>query len=70
MRGEKAATKAEVHNLLVSATTTYDVAFPVQAMNNPIIAEERLRALPACLQAMVSKVVRQGTATALAAAQL
>ena len=43
----------------------------MQTVDDPVTAlEERLRALPAHIQAMVSEVVRQGVATALVAAQL
>ena len=43
----------------------------MQTVDDPITAlEERLRALPARIRAMVSKAIRQGAATALVAAQL
>jgi hypothetical protein len=47
-RDEKAATEAEVQNLLVDATAACDTACPVQTADDPITApEERLRTLPA-----------------------
>ena len=59
----------EVQNLLVNATTAYDAAFPVQIANDPVTAlEELLRALLACIWAVVSEAVRQGATMALVAA--
>ena len=69
-RGEKATAEVVVQNLLVDVTATCDAAFPVQAADNPVAAEEHLRDLPARLRAVVSEAVRQGAAIALAAAQL
>ena len=68
MRGEKAVAEVVVQNLLVDATAASDAAFPMQAMDNPIAAEERLRALLAHPWAMVSKAIHQGAAITLAAA--
>ena len=45
-RDEKAAAEAEVQNLLVDATATYDAAFPMQTTNDlATTPEEHLRAL-------------------------
>ena len=65
------ATKVEVPNLLVDATAACDAAFPVQTVDDLATAlEEQLRALPARIWAMVSKVVRQGATKVLVVAQL
>ena len=42
----------------------------MEIADNLVTAEERLRALLAYLQAMVTKAIRQGAATVLAATQL
>jgi hypothetical protein len=49
---------------------SYNVAFPVRKVDNLFTAEEYLRALSAQIRAMVTEVVHQGAATALATAQL
>jgi hypothetical protein len=59
--------RTRVQALQLCAQAAYDAAFPVEIANNPVIAEERLRALPARLQAMVTKAIRHGAATVLAA---
>ena len=70
-RDEKVAAEAEVQNLLIDATAACDAAFPMQTADGPATTlEERLRALPAHIQAMVSEAVHQEAATALVAAQL
>ena len=45
-----------------------NVAFPVGKVDNLFATEEHLRALPAQIQAVVTEVIRQGAAMALAAA--
>ena len=47
-----------------------DAAFPLETVDNLVTVEERLRALPVRLRAMVTEGVCQGATTALAAAQL
>jgi hypothetical protein len=59
--------RTRVQTLQLCAKATYDAAFPMEIANNLVIAEERLRALPACLQAVVTEAIRQGAATVLAA---
>ena len=49
---------------------TCNTAFPVGKVDNLFAAEKHLRALPGLLQAMVTKAIHSGAATALATAQL
>jgi len=59
----------EAENLLIDATTACDATFPMQTTNDSVTAPKgRLRALLAHTQAMASKAVRQGAATALVTA--
>ena len=59
-----------VNTLQMSLLAAYNAAFPVGTMDNLLAAEEHLQALMARIRAMVTKAVRQGSATALAATQL
>lgn len=56
-----------VLNLLVDATAAYDAAFPMETANNPIAVEERLRALPTRLQAVMFEAICQEAPMVLAA---
>ena len=62
--------RTRVQTLQLSTQATCDAAFPVETADNPVATEECLQALLALLQAVVTKAIRQGAATMLAAAQL
>ena len=49
---------------------TCNVSFPIGRVDNLLATEEHLRALPAQIRAMVTKAIRLGAATTLAAIQL
>ena len=59
-----------VDTLQQSVLATCNAAFPVGKVDNLFAVEEHLRALPACLRAVVTEVVHHRAAMALAAAQL
>jgi hypothetical protein len=61
-------TRVETLQLCVQAAR--NASFPMGTMDNLFTIEEPFRALPARLRAVVTDVVRQGPAMALAAAQL
>jgi hypothetical protein len=56
-----------IQTMQLCAQATCDVAFPMEIADNLVAAEERLRALPICLRAVVTEAIHQGAATALAA---
>ena len=59
-----------VQTLQLCAQAAYDAAFPVETADNPVAAEERLRALPVHLRATVTEAIHQGATIALATAWL
>jgi hypothetical protein len=61
-------TRVETLQLCVQAAC--NASFPMGTMDNLFTIEEPFRALPARLRAVVTDVVRQGPAMALAAVQL
>ena len=59
-----------VDTLQMSVLAACNAAFLVGRVDNLLAVEERLQALSAQIQAMVTKTVHQGATMALAAAQL
>jgi hypothetical protein len=57
-----------VDTLQMSMLATCNMAFPIRKVDNLFTAEEHLRALSAPIRAVVTEVIRQGAATALATA--
>ena len=49
--------RTQVQTLQLCVQAAYDVAFPVETVDNPVTAAERLRALPAHLRAMVTEAI-------------
>ena len=50
--------RTRVENLQLCAQDTCNATFPVGTVDNLFAIEEYLRALPACLQAMVTEAIR------------
>ena len=62
--------RMRVQTLQLCMQAACDAAFLVESADNPVAAEEHLRALSVHLRAMVIKAICQGAAMSLAAAQL
>ena len=59
-----------VDTLQMSMLAACNAAFPIGKVDNLLAAEEHLRTMPARIRVVVTKAIRLGAATTLAAIQL